>query len=542
MTAGALAFEPPGPGTWLLDAVHMPRPFTRFQAAIHPPNIAIGCREGFSRYGLLVDTLDFRMIHGLGFFMPVPVGPDVVPARFDAAQQAVARKLWREDLSRWLNEAKPASIRDNLALQAIDPTTLDDSALAAHVDRCIDHLGRMVRQHHSFNAAALLPVGDFIASVAEWTGAAVGEFLAVMRGAAPESAGTCPELEVAVEALKGSAGARAVLGSTAPAAEILTRLAAEPAPVGPAVKAYLDIVSWRLLDSLDTGDRAVIEAPEVLLEGLRVAVEGRHPGKATSADVARLRERVPAEHRAAFDELLDEARALSRLRDERGLYSDVWAAGITRRALLEAGRRLVDKGRLHEPAHLIEAEPDEIRQILAGTGGPDADTLAERADDRMALRASDAPPFLGEPPHPPPPLDGLPPAVQRLMRAMGTAIDAIFAPSGAQSDERTVRGTPASPGRYTGTARLVGGPDDFGRLQRGDVLVTGTTTEAFNLVLPLLGAIVTDNGGLLSHAAIVSREYGIPGVVGCLDATARIQDGATVTVDGTTGEVRLDAS
>ena len=92
---------------------------------------------------------------------------------------------------------------------------------------------------------------------------------------------------------------------------------------------------------------------------------------------------------------------------------------------------------------------------------------------------------------------------------------------------------------YTGTARLLMGPSELGRLRAGDVLVTPTTTEAFNVVLPLVGAIVTDAGGLLSHPAIVSREYGIPGVVGTLDATTLIPDGALVEVDGAAGEVRV---
>lgn len=86
---------------------------------------------------------------------------------------------------------------------------------------------------------------------------------------------------------------------------------------------------------------------------------------------------------------------------------------------------------------------------------------------------------------------------------------------------------------------MVEGPPDFARLQRGDVLVTRTTSEAFNVVLPLLGAIVTDRGGVLSHAAIVSLESGIPPVVGVGIATARIADGATLQVDGTAGEVRV---
>ena len=78
---------------------------------------------------------------------------------------------------------------------------------------------------------------------------------------------------------------------------------------------------------------------------------------------------------------------------------------------------------------------------------------------------------------------------------------------------------------YEGPARRVSGPTEFDRIVQGDVLVTESTTEAFNILLPLLGAIVTDSGGLLSHSAIVAREYGIPGVVGTRDATERIPDG-----------------
>jgi pyruvate,water dikinase len=85
----------------------------------------------------------------------------------------------------------------------------------------------------------------------------------------------------------------------------------------------------------------------------------------------------------------------------------------------------------------------------------------------------------------------------------------------------------------------VAGPDEFDRIVKGDVLVTESTTEAFNILLPLLGAIVTDAGGLLSHSAIVAREYGIPGVVGTREATQRIEDGAIVRVDGDAGEVSL---
>ena len=123
------------------------------------------------------------------------------------------------------------------------------------------------------------------------------------------------------------------------------------------------------------------------------------------------------------------------------------------------------------------------------------------------------------------------------MRAIFIALGHLFGSSQAQNQAKILYGLAASKGVYEGPARRVSGPAEFGRIARGDVLITASTTEAFNILLPLLGGIVTDNGGLLSHAAIVSREYGIPGVVGTRDATELIADGARVRVDGDAGEV-----
>ena len=536
-----VTFEAPGPGSWQVDTVHVPRPWSRFQCEIHSANLPIGFRDCARRYGWLIDTLRFESVHGFIYVSPAPPPKEEMPARFAAAAQAVETKLWRQDLDRWIREVKPASIRAQLALQSVDPATLDDDALRAHLDRCRSNLERMVQQHHSFNAAALLPAGDLIANLMDWTGGPVGKFLALLRGHAPESAGLYAELDALVAAIRADKAAQALLRGASDPAEIVARLRTMPGAVGQTSGAYLDLVGYRLLDSLDTGDAYGLEFPEVLVNTIRLAVDRgpTAPATASTAEQAQLRDLVPAAHRETFDALLAEARNNSRLRDERGLYSDVWAAGLCRRAILEAGKRLVAKGRLQAPVHLVEAGYEEMKTILHGEGGPTAETLAARCRFRDTYKSTDAPPLLGDPPHPPPPLDGLPPATQRIMRALGATMDSIFAPSTAQSAKSVIRGIGASPGVYTGTARLIGSPAEFGRLQRGDVLVTATTTESFNIVLPLLGAVVTDAGGLLSHAAIVSREYGIPGVVGCREATKRIADGATVRVDGGAGEVTL---
>jgi pyruvate,water dikinase len=136
-------------------------------------------------------------------------------------------------------------------------------------------------------------------------------------------------------------------------------------------------------------------------------------------------------------------------------------------------------------------------------------------------------------------MSGLPPDLLRVMMATVTTMDAMFAPSQAAHEDARLRGLGASGGVYEGPARRVSGPAEFDRIMQGDVLVTECTTEAFNILLPLLGALVTDSGGLLSHPAIVAREYGIPGVVGTRDATDRIADGVRVCVDGDAGEVMV---
>jgi pyruvate,water dikinase len=100
-----------------------------------------------------------------------------------------------------------------------------------------------------------------------------------------------------------------------------------------------------------------------------------------------------------------------------------------------------------------------------------------------------------------------------------------------------VSGTPGSPGRATGPARVVHGPDDFARVRPGDVLVCRFTEPAWTALFGVVAAVVTETGGVLSHAAIVAREYGIPAVLAVPGATTTLPDGATVTVDGGTGRV-----
>jgi rifampicin phosphotransferase len=102
-----------------------------------------------------------------------------------------------------------------------------------------------------------------------------------------------------------------------------------------------------------------------------------------------------------------------------------------------------------------------------------------------------------------------------------------------------LRGVPGSPGQATGTVRVVRGPEDFGRLQPGEILVAPLTNPVWTPLFAIAGGLVTDTGGILSHGAIVAREYGIPAVMGASGATLALHDGQRVTVDGTRGVVTV---
>jgi pyruvate,water dikinase len=103
-------------------------------------------------------------------------------------------------------------------------------------------------------------------------------------------------------------------------------------------------------------------------------------------------------------------------------------------------------------------------------------------------------------------------------------------PASGRQDGAVLRGTGASAGEVTATARVLSGPADFGRMRPGDVLVASITTPAWTSLFTMASAVVTDVGGPLSHSSIVAREYGIPAVLGTGVATRRITDGAQITV------------
>lgn len=533
-----LEFLPPGPGSWQLDLIHTPRPSTRCAQELTPPALAAGFAETFECYGLPVRSTTMARIHGFSYSTRVLLPLSAIADRALQAEETLVTRRWRDDLARWDREVKPRAILRHRELGDVDVDGLSISGLVSHLADCGDHWKAMVRQHHHFNGAAMFPLGDFLTFAADVTGLPASQLVELFAGASPVSTGDSAELREAAAAIEDDPVARRLLWADDPAPGTLEQLrgGAVSGATSSAVGAWLSLVANRVLDGFDVYQPCAIERPAILVSALRRGTQTRAKIDAT-ARLGEVRSRVPASELGEFDARYAEAALTYRLRDERGVYSDVTAIGLTRRAMLAAGRRLVGAGKLDDPTLAVEATLAELGALLHGHGDPDAGELRRRRDFRCSHTVADAPALLGDPPPPPPPFELLPPAMARVSRAFTTVGSLMSQPASASAGAGRLAGIGANPGVHSGPARVVRDVDDLTALEDGEVLVTITTGEAFNLALSMASAVVTDQGGVLSHAAILAREFGIPAVVGTGSATNSIRSGTWVHVDGSRGEV-----
>jgi pyruvate,water dikinase len=106
-------------------------------------------------------------------------------------------------------------------------------------------------------------------------------------------------------------------------------------------------------------------------------------------------------------------------------------------------------------------------------------------------------------------------------------------------DGAELHGAPAAPGVVEGVARVIVSPEQLAEMHDGEILVCGSTSPAWAPIFQKIRATVTDVGGVMSHAAIVCREYGLPAVVGTGRATSQIRTGQMIRVDGSAGVVTI---
>jgi phosphohistidine swiveling domain-containing protein len=557
------AARAPGPGMWIRETAHQARPYSTFYKAVFFPCFDAGMRQVFRDYGVLLDRIEMREVRGWMYMRPRPVGEPEQPGkpppravfrllfllhpelrrRKRAAIRSLAQRPWRADAERW-----EAELRDRFAdrareLQVVNPEDLDDEALRIHLESVLDLLRAGLELHFRHTVAHLAAVGDWAAATAEWTGTPPAVAVGILRGSSPWSLRPVATLDRLGDVVRRSAAARTALDQGAQAEDVLACLRSSSPEVAAALDDYVDEHGEDIVTGFQLDDRRLRELPSLLVSTLRAHLERGSPEpNGAAGDLASvLRAKVPVGARPEYDSLLADAKLLYGVRDDDGRLTCGRPLGLTRRALLTAGKRLASRGRLQDVDDIFQASPREVDGLLTGAVSPSPCELLRRSEERR-VQAMDPPPAVLGDPETPPPLQLFPPACARLNSAVMLALgltESLGHDRPHAETAREVRGLPASGGRYEGVARIVRQPSDFNRLQAGDVLVAPITSALYGIVLPLIGAVVTDRGGVLSHPAIVAREFGIPAVVGTGEATTRIPDGAVVMVDGDRGTVTI---
>lgn len=313
------------------------------------------------------------------------------------------------------------------------------------------------------------------------------------------------------------------------------------------LRAYLEQYGQRL-NTMVAGiaEPSWIEDPTPAIECLKAysTVTEARP-EAEQARLAAGREKAIAEARAKlagypqlvvarFETLLKAAQAGASIREdnhwvvERLFYQ-------MRRLALEFGRRLAEAGVLETVDDVFYLSADELLDGGNGVIVPVQERIKERKAELQRFRRLTPPPMLGA--MPPFEVDAGP------LFAVGVKAHGIgVRPPDSDGDPQAVKGIAGSPGVVRGIAKVIHSLAEAGKLQPGDILVAKTTMPPWTPLFATAAAVVTDTGGVLSHCAIVAREYHIPAVVGTGRATKTLHDGQLLEVDGDAGTVRVVTS
>ncbi len=536
----------PGPGFWKRDNSHFPVPMSRYLWELFLPSHDEGIKLGQERYGSIIERFDVVRVRGRIFGGPRFVeGDEQFRRRRVAAERAISGKLWRQDCRDW-SALRKAFHNRLLEFARRDPSQMDCAELLETIGALREVFTEGALQHFIQQPASMVPVGDWLLSTREWTKASIAEVINVVQGCRQDSSDYFGAIDRAVEVIRRYPAAMDLIADVSehPAVR-LERLRGVSCEVEEGLGRYMDEYADRIITGFDITDSTLRELPGFTLSIIASRIEpskkssGRQ-SKAVDAEKS-LRAKVPQARLEEFDEGLLEAKAAYGLHDEDVRITYLWPLGLLRRAVLTAAKRLVNRGALNLEEDVFQATPEELDVLIAGSHCPSREDLAQRADEWRSWANDDPPASYGDPPALPGE-DFLGSACMRISSAILfylAQMEDCDAQSLQPSWSRIVHGMAASSGCYEGRACIVRGPADFARLNRGDILVARTTSPAYNVILPTVGAVVTDRGGTLCHAAIIAREFGIPAVVGTNAATDHIPDGALIFVDGDRGFVAV---
>lgn len=528
-------------GFWVWEKLHCPRPV----APLEQDLLVRACAEGFNasmaEYGSIID-LGARFINDYLYvsFVPKDLGSDDPRQRLDRGKEQVGElmphigALWQKE---WLPSILPALTKarntdfDRLADDELLQTF--EEMRRGVVERWAIH-GKI---NYAFYAAGIF--GDFYKETLQPEDET--EAYEALQGFPSIALESSLRLWHLSRLVRAKLELRRLFEITEPTG-ILGEL--EESDAGRAflveLNAYLDEFGWRTDSIFELTKKSWREDPTIALNAIQGYINIGDDGgpRAQYESAVRRREELLAAARqklaanpaklARFNELYETAACFTPVAEDHNHYIDQMGDIVMRYPALELGRRLVSRNSIAAPDDVFFLH---LPEVTAGMRRQDFKAVAkQRRKDLARWSQVVPPPVLGTPQDP-----SGDPAEDLLMRFFGSPVE----PS---SDPAIITGIAASPGTVRGTARVVRDLSEASKVSPGDILVCEMTLPPWTPLFSTIGGVVADTGGILSHCAIVAREYRLPGVVGTAVGTAVIKDGMTITVDGTKGIVRIESS
>ncbi|MEX2158543.1 MAG: PEP-utilizing enzyme [Dehalococcoidia bacterium] len=525
---------------WAADLMHWPNGLSLLSATMDMPAFARGATTAAETLCMPMKGLQFKHVRGYVYnsFEPYSTDPAKMQARMEQMQTQMMKHV-PGLYERWRNEYEPEVRSINNETLHGDYRKLGDADLSALLETLVAKREREGELHF----LAVFPAGGAVTAFEQvytqlFGPPKAGEHLQLLQGFANKSTETDTAIwRLAMEARSRPAVLNILRG--AEPSRVHTELAAndETRPYHDAVEEFLDKHGWRGND-LDVASTTWKEDPTTAYKLIReyASRDDYNPEDEFKSLVAarQAREKMLTDKLSGdeqrvglFRMMLGGAQQYLPVQEDHNFWIDQQGVAVQRVPVLDAGRRLVDAHRIGRADDVFFLTYDELQDALRGGSAELSGLVEQRRREAVENRKLTPPAAIGTPP---------PEAAEdnpMLTKFFGGLPD-------ASADPRVFNGNGASSGKITGTARVILSLDDAERLQSGEILVCKATMPPWTPLFGIASAVVTDHGGILSHTAIVAREYRIPAVIGTKVATSLVRDGQTITVDGDAGTVRLE--
>lgn len=299
------------------------------------------------------------------------------------------------------------------------------------------------------------------------------------------------------------------------------------------VQDTLEVYGWRIANSHEFSEETWVENPEYALAIISEYLKKEYDFEQEFKRVVAERERKVSEllgkypeskEKENFKQIHEWALAYWGVDEDHHFYIDAMLPAKARMVLLEVGKLLVEAKAIKDKNDIFYLYLDELVELVSNPIDVTS-KIVERKAEHEENSKKKIPQTYGVPPQ-----EEAAPVIERIFGTKAAEVD---------EQEQSFKGYAASKGFHTGTVKIVRDQNDFSKVQKGDVLVCKTTLPPWTVLFSICGAVITDAGGILSHAGTVAREYKLPAVLGTRVATQMLKDGDIVSVDGTNGVVHI---